>query len=214
MKSVNGFALLFTVFLIFCGCSGKVQYIRPGVPPPTENSIVLSKSKDVVWKSAVSALGKNFFVINNLDKDSGLINISYSGDPQKYINCGRINSYVSNARGERTYDFDAASAYQKYEVIDQRLGYGAIERKMNLEGRMNLIIESLGPDESRITANTKYVVTKSFTVYNGTGRLVSSGTDTISFNSGQSQKFSDVDTTCIANGQLEQEVLASISENL
>ena len=69
------------ILTILAGCAGKFEYTRPTSLPTLNNSVVINKSKDEVWKQIIPMLGKQFFVINNLDKDSGIINISYSGDP-------------------------------------------------------------------------------------------------------------------------------------
>ena len=83
------------------GCAGKVDYIRPTTQISLgQNTKLIQKPRDAVWATSVPALSKQFFVINNLDKTSGLINLSYSGDPEKYIDCGRITSFVKNAQGE------------------------------------------------------------------------------------------------------------------
>lgn len=159
-------------------------------------------------------LGRKFFVINNLDKDSGIINISYSGDPEKYIDCGWINSYVKNARGERTYNFPASRAFQEYEVMDMEKGAGLlfVSRKMNLEGRMNIIVEEISETQSRVTANTKYILTKTISVREVLNKLVGTSTDTISFNSGQEGIFpGSGGTTCQATGKLEDEVLSLLT---
>lgn len=208
--------LLFTSLLLsylVVGCAGHLEYRSPSSITPQKNSVEINKNKDDVWKIIVPALGKNFFVINNLDKESGIINISYSGDPEKYVNCGYIESYVMNARGKRTYNFPAASAHQTYEVMDMKQGGGLffINRKMNLEGRMNLIVEEIAPNKTLVTANTKYVLTKSGTVRN-VQNASSSFSDTISFNTNQGNRFprsgSHAGTFCQANGNFEKEVLS------
>ena len=155
----------------------------------------------------IPALGKQFFIINNLDKESGLINISYSGDPETYVDCGRIKSYVKNARGERTYDFPSARAYQAYEVMDTEggTGYWQVERKVQLEGRMNLILQEIDAGSTNITANTKYIVTRTFSTQGPNGR--DSGTDSVSFNSGQSATLPGAKTECRATGKFERDVL-------
>jgi len=95
--------LFILVTITLSGCvSGKVDYMRPSQQSSLSNSKIINRSRDEVWNSSVPQLGKQFFVINNLDKSSGLINISYSGDPEKYVECGTITSYVRNVRGERT----------------------------------------------------------------------------------------------------------------
>jgi hypothetical protein len=111
------------VVAVLAGCAGKVDYIRPTMhTTPGQNTKLIQKPRDAVWAASVPALSKQFFVINNLDKSSGLINISYSGDPEKYIDCGRITSFVKNAQGERTYDFAGAKAQQNYEIMNPGVG--------------------------------------------------------------------------------------------
>ncbi|OPL14103.1 MAG: hypothetical protein AVO39_09635 [delta proteobacterium MLS_D] len=211
MKKLILASLILSILTV--GCAGRYDYRPPSSIVPQKNSVEINKSKDEVWKIIVPALGKNFFVINNLDKESGIINISYSGDPEKYVDCGHIESYVKNARGERTYRFPASSAHQTYEVMDMNQGGGLffVDRKMHLEGRMNLIVEEIAPNRTLITANTKYVLTKSGTVRN-VQNAMSSFSDTISFNTNQGDRFpgggSQPGTFCQANGNFEKEVLS------
>lgn len=104
--------------MLMAGCAGKVAYIQPTETYKAKNSVTLNKPKAEVWKQMMPAIGSSFFVINNLDKESGFINISYSGNPEKYVDCGIIDSYVKNARGERTYRFPASSADKEYETMN------------------------------------------------------------------------------------------------
>lgn len=211
MKKLVFTSLLLSYLVV--GCAGHLEYRPPSSITPQKNSVEINKSKNDVWRIIVPALGKNFFVINNLDKESGIINISYSGDPEKYVDCGYIESYVMNARGKRTYNFSAASAHQTYEVMDMKQSGSLffINRKMNLEGRMNLIVEEIAPNKTLVTANTKYVLTKSGTVRN-VQNASSSFSDTISFNTNQGGRFpgsgSQAGTFCQANGNFEKEVLS------
>src|SRR5262249_34213685 len=149
--------LLLLSAALIAGCAGKLDYVAPVADGRVANSKVINKPRDAVWNAAVPALGKQFFVINNLDKSSGFINLSYSGDPESYIDCGRIISHVQNARGERTYNFAGSKADQTYEVMNEA-GLFFVQRKMSVEGRVNLVFEELGPTQTRVTANTRYVV--------------------------------------------------------
>jgi hypothetical protein len=205
--------LVLSATIAVAGCAGKVDYVRPTKPATITNIKIIDKPRSVVWDSAIPELGKKFYVINNLDKSSGLINISYSGDPQSYIDCGRITSYVKNARGERTYDFFGAKAQQTYEIMNGN-GLFFIDRKMSLEGRVNLIFEEIDSDTTRVTANTKYVVTRSGTVRSAANQFAQPFSDTVSFNSGGSALFpasSDGKATeCVATGELEREILSAL----
>jgi hypothetical protein len=196
------------------GCAGKLDYVRPNISAaPSANYKVIDRPREAVWNASVPELGKQFFVINNLDKSSGLINISYSGDPEKYIDCGRITSYVKNARGERTYDFLGAKAQQSFEVMNGN-GLFMIDRRMSVDGRVNLVFEEVSPNQTKVTANTRYVVQRQQTVRSAANNFPQSASDSISFNFGGTSSFAaNADgraTECIANGALEREILSAI----
>lgn len=200
--------------LLLAGCAGKLDYVRPSTPPGLANNTkIIDKQREAVWNSSVPELGKQFFVINNLDKSSGLINVSYNGDPEKYIDCGRVTSYVKNARGERTYDFPASRANQQYEVMNGN-GLFFINRKLSLEGRVNLIFEEVNSNQTRVTANTRYVVARQLTVSSATNNIPHSANDSISLNSGGSASFptnaTGQGTECVSTGALEREILSAI----
>lgn len=180
-----------------------------------ESSKVVAKSYDALWAEAVPELGKQFFVINNLDKASGLINLSYSGDPEKYVDCGSAATEVSNARGKRDYFFPASTAYTTYETfIPQVRQLATIQRRMSLEGRVNLIFEKLDASQTKVTANVKYILTRQATGRLATGQFMGTDTETVSFTNSQKGQFrapqSGNATTCVATGALEKSVLDSI----
>lgn len=207
---VVGTGVVVAAFLL-TACAGKVDYVRPNIQATASNTKVIDKPRDAVWKAAVPELGKRFFVINNIDQSSGLINVSYSGDPEKYVDCGRISSYVKNARGERTYNFAAAKAQQSYEVMSTGLFF--IDRRMSLDGRVNLIFEEVSPTQTRVTASTKYIVKRDQTVRDVEGRS-RSGSDSVSFNSGGAAAFPAAAdgraAECAATGAMERDILAVI----
>lgn len=202
--------ILVVLCFVFLGCvSGQTQYFRPEGEILKNNTIIVQKNKDDLWNQLVPALGKQFFVINNIAKDSGLINISYTGDPQRFIECGRIRSVVEMNGGQKSsYDFPAAVAYQEYVIVLKNIGGQGIlrnvTRKMNLEGRMNIIVEPIDKSQTRVTVNTRYLVTKNVS-FQGGYNVVS---DVLSFNSGEEASFANGGTTCRPTGSFEQIVLS------
>jgi hypothetical protein len=201
--------------ILLVGCAGTQSYTPPIGTTAATNEKIVNKPIDKVWKTSVAELGKRFFVINNLDKASGLINVSYSGSPESYVDCGQVTSYVKNARGERTYNFPASRAEMNYEIMNGN-GLFLIHRKMNLEGRINLIFEPIGTSKTKVTANTKYVLTRSTSVTSVAGNgIPSNNSSTISFNSGGYASFppssNGESVKCYSTGQLEQELLGSIN---
>lgn len=202
------------VLFALTGCAGKVDYIRPSsTVPPGSNSKIVDQPREQVWNKIVPELGKKFFVINNLDKASGLINVSYSGDPQQYIDCGIISSYVKNARGERVHRFAGAKSQQHYEVMDEN-GLFYIDRRMSLEGRVNFVFEEVSSSQTRVTANTRYIVTRQRHIRDATGQANRTFEDSLSFNYGASASFPggyDGRTSeCTSTGALERELLSLI----
>ena len=101
-----------------------------------------------------------------------------------------------------------------YEVINN-YGLFFIERKMDLEGRVNLIFEEVSPTSTRITANTKYVVSLSIIARSAANNIPHSDGASISFNSGvahHSRPPPDGSraTECVLTGRLERDILSSI----
>lgn len=204
---MNKLLLVAVALLFISGCAGKFEYIPTSKTYNIDNFKIIDKPKAAVWKEIIPSLGQSFFVINNIDADSGLINISYSGDPENYLDCGIINSYVKNARGERTYRFPASKGYQQYETFHKGQNLIFIERKMDLDGRINLIVQDISDNKTKITANVRYLVTKNIDAADTQGRT-KHWNDSISFNSGGSAAFPGQQlTTCYPTGRLEQEIL-------
>lgn len=204
-----------TGVLLLAGCAGRVDYTPPSYSSyATDNSILIDSPKEEVWSRTVPAISSSFFVINNIDKESGLINISFSADPEKYVDCGMVESYVKNARGERTYRFPASRKSVQYEVMSDGALY-RFNRSMSLDGRINLVLEETSERSTKVTANTRYTLTRGTQVASAAGGMPASSQESISFSSGETQSFpanSDGKaTTCIPNGLLEEALLSSVS---
>lgn len=204
--SIGITVIVFTI----CNCAGHTDYTAPTPPDNVQNTRIVNMGKDEVWSKIVPSLAKNFFVINNIDKESGLINISYSGDPERYIDCGVISSFVQNARGKRTHTFQAAIAQKNYEVMENGV-FSNVKREMHLDGRMNIIIEQIETEKSMVTVTTKYVVTKKIAVYMAGRSAPANYSDTISFNTGGSATFPQ-GTVCCSTGDLESVILELIDQ--
>ena len=206
MRCAVGFML--GAALLISGCAGKVDYQAPVQPASLENSKTVGKSKEQVWTALIPKLSEKFFVINNLDKSSGFINISYAGSPSTYVDCGYISSYVKNARGERTYYFAASSANETYEALTDGLLL-FVNRKTSLEGRMNIVIIDEGADKAKVSVNTRYILTIEALISNVQG-LSSRQSNTIAFNTGTQGKGQTI--SCFSTGSLEREVLSLLPQ--
>jgi len=202
------------VIVALAGCAtGRLDYVPPSSPEPLANSKTINEPRDVVWNASVPELSKQFFVINNLDKSSGLINVSYSGDPESYVDCGFITSHFTNLRGDHTYHFPAAQAQESYQIMNGIYLF-LVDRKMSLDGRVNLVFEKTGPAQTKVTAYTRYVLKRHITARNAGNNIPFSRDDSISFNSGGEAAFASNSngdaTTCVPTGKLERDILSAI----
>jgi hypothetical protein len=155
-----------------------------------------------------------FFVISNLDKASGLINISYSGDPARFVDCGSFTVTISGLNA-KTQKVDGAAADAYYETVGPVPPYGfkgpvQIRRQMSLDGRVNVIFEALTPDSTRVTTATRYVLTRKI----ASSVAVMPQSDSVGFNGNEKGSFPSRGTTqpleCVATGELEKSILSVI----
>ena len=202
--------LLIVVTLCGFGCViGKISYYKAKGIKNTDNSFFLKESKDKVWVKLIDGIGKSFFVINNIEKDSGLINISYGDDPCRFISCGTLNSYVLDAQGKRKYNFSACIEYKEYEEFNKGNLF-IIRRWITLDGRASIIVQEKN-NGTFVKINAKYVVIKNAKIYDPSYRLIRTELSNIIFNSNGEKSFPN-GLKCYANGQFEKMILDIVNK--
>ncbi|MGB2690276.1 MAG: hypothetical protein WBC36_14935 [Desulfobacterales bacterium] len=210
MKKFRLVILIIFVSMIAISCvSGKVSYIAPQGLQSTNNSVVLKESKDKVWMKLIDGIGESFFVINNIEKDSGLINISYSDDPCRFISCGTLNSNVLNAQGKRKYNFPACIEYKEYEEFNKGNLF-IIRRRITLDGRASIIVQKRN-NGTLVKVNVRYVVIKDAKNYDPSWRFIRTELSSIIFNSNGGESFPN-GMKCYANGQFEKMILDIVNK--
>jgi hypothetical protein len=180
---------------------GKVSHIEPQGLQSTNNSVVLKESRDKVWMKLIDGIGKSFFVIDSIEKDSGLINISFSDDPCKFISCGTVNSYVLDAQGKRKYNFPACIEYKEYEEFNKGNLF-IIRRLITLDGRASIMVQKRN-NGTLVKVNVRYVVIKDAEIYDPSYRFIRTELSSIIFNSNGGESFPN-GMKCYANGQFEK----------
>ncbi|HTN94535.1 MAG TPA: hypothetical protein VMJ33_08145 [Gallionella sp.] len=207
------FAVLVAIVCI-SGCARESYVILNTATPPLASYRVFDESRDAVWDASVLEFGKQSFVINNLDKASGSISLSYSGDPQRFIDCGNITSHVKDSKGERTYDFPSTKAQANYEVMAGDVLFNIV-RKMSVEAHVSLVFKQVNPNQTEVTANTVYVVQKDVISRRADSNVSQSWSDSVTFSNRGAASFpNDVNsaatTVCKPTGELEREILAAL----
>jgi len=104
---------LYAVMITGCATPGTstFNYAPPQNSTKIQNEVIVSKPFEVVWDSLVRELAKSFYVINNIDKQSRIINVSFSTDtPEAYVDRGITTRTYSRGDERQTYKYNLASA--------------------------------------------------------------------------------------------------------
>ena len=214
-----------------CATAGRSDYAysSPSTRLVQSSEGVINEPFDTVWDRLVGRLATGFFIINNIDKASRLINVSYSSDsPGDFVDCGSTTRGFSFKNESRTFTYRVAdsSAYKyagKWGPLNNLPVVAEVSRQTSVEGRINLYVAPVSASATRVTANVKYVFQVATagvaTSYNAFGGVVSNepiprSTEEISFSTSEpgskvwGAPTNTVRITCESTGQLEKSLLA------
>src|SRR3989442_1024992 len=143
------------------GCSTSIDYTPP-LEVRESATVILRDPFEAAWTKSVTALGGSFFVMNNIVKDSKIINLSYSGDPEKYVDCGHVAINVKEGIGTTTYQFPGARRSVQFKLA-RAFSTSVVNRQMYLESRINILFEELDKNETGLKIVVRYIVTRTGT---------------------------------------------------
>jgi|SRR5271157_1792766 len=225
------------VILLAIGISGCAtqgvsihQYNEPQ-QLKVENEVVIAKGQSDSWDTLVKQLSKSFYVINNIDKASRIINVSFSSNsPGDYIDCGKAHRTYAQGEKNEVYDYDTANPSRYRAATPRRPNrnfayYINVNRETGLEGRSNIYVapEEKNPNNTVVTVNTRYIWSVKargvVVVENSGGTIINSQilpeqTYTVTFNTGQSGYYTENTgerVTCVSKGTLERQILNMVT---
>lgn len=231
---MRNYCALSIVSLFFVGCAtqGVSTYNYQDKQPVTiKNELSVNKPYSMVWDGVVRELSKSFYVINNIDKESRIINLSFSSNsPVEYVDCGKTKRFYTQGSKKESWEYDVAgSASFKVAASQQEhpafANYAVIRREPSLEGRANIYV---APDDKNssntvVTVNTRYILTQKVKgeafaehisgAVHPRGRLQDE-TFTYTFNTNRPGKLEAGGgeyVTCFSKGKLEEEILDMVS---
>lgn len=153
--------------VVVAGCATKgvstMDHSEP-TPPTFGAEKFVAQPQTVVWDKLVKSMATSFFVINNIDKESRIINLSFSSDkPQDYVDCGKTRRTYFDGKTTETFEYRTTDNIATYKVASNFQPTPAITqtflllRTAKLEGRANVYV---APEDNgtRITVNTKSAV--------------------------------------------------------
>ena len=194
--------IIFTTVIIGCNVSSNFTYIPSSQDAIVRNSLVVDKSKDSTWSQLVEGLSSGFLLIKTMDKQSGFMNLNYTGDPEKYVEGGELRYTVTSGFASvDTFQFPASQSSANYEKATGVYVISPVQRNLDLEARINILLSELSSSRTRLTVNTTYVLNLNTKVQD-----VASDQETISFNTGQDGVSKD-GVKYRSNGKLEQIIL-------
>lgn len=195
---------LFVCVALLTGCATSTANYAPPVENRIINSKLIAKPFDIVWDSLVKELSGDFFVINNIDKNSRLINLSFSSQrPSEFVDCGTTSRTFKNAVADQKYTYKTSDAANF--TITNPYGYVFnVRRSARLEGRTNIYVAPEGSG-TNVTVNTRYVISIAMATTALDGRP--SSAENFVFDPSTKQSFTDGSVTCIAVGAIEEKIL-------
>ena len=134
---------LVLVSLLTLGCVATGNYRPPITQNKSDNySTIIYKSFDSTWSSLIEYSASTFFQIENFEKASGLLTLSFgASDADRYVDCGM---------------FIASSGNRKYN--GSYVGYLKKYFEANLQGKMNIFVKELAPNQTLVRVNARYVL--------------------------------------------------------
>jgi len=219
--------LLLVIFVSGCATQGiNTSEYTPPQSIKVNNEIELQTPQPQVWDILVKELSKSFYVINNIDKESRIINVSFSSNsPAEYLDCGKTyRTYVQGDKKE-VYHYDTANSSQfKFATSLQQhksfAYYINARRETMLDGRSNIYVAPSEKEKNNtvVTVNTRYILNFKMKgdgiTENIHGNIVSSQrlpeeTFTIMLNTNQRGQHELKEGTiyCYSKGKLEKDIL-------
>lgn len=150
------------VALLAAACAAPPRSTNQHINPVAEevtNEVSVEDDFDVVWDRLIAGLSRSFFVINNVEKVSRIINVSFSSSsPAEFIDCGRSSRTFNTER----FNYETAESSSFKQAGPKWGDYGNlssvqhINRVTSLNGRVNIYV---GPnsENTTVSVNARYV---------------------------------------------------------
>lgn len=183
----------------------------------TENSATYDTDFDTTWDGLIRNLASKFFVINNVEKVSRIMNVSFSAsDPNEFVDCGvTTRSFKSGSGKAESFSFANAARTIQFKTTDDNNVAWFISNTQTLEGRANIYVAPNG-FKTDVTVNVRYTMMRNVqgtplhAIY-GTaiGPTQTLPTQPLSFDTGSpgTEQAAGGNITCTTNGKLERMIL-------
>ena len=148
---MNKFLSSLVMAVLLSSCAVDVEKIRENVgkyvPPNIDdtnfkNSAITNINFEETWTSVIDFVNDSFFKIENLEKDSGLLTLSFgSKEAENFIDCG---------------DFEYTLFFTGEEFKGSYIDYAKSGLLAVLEAKMDVNIQKIDNETTKISINTNY----------------------------------------------------------
>lgn len=133
------------------GCAtvtNTVRYEPPGRPPGEAYRRTIPADYDTTWSALIDYASSNFFSIENFEKASGLLILSFEAtDLSRYVDCGTWWRHYHDPREGRGFDFEGP-----YAVWLEREHHGRLHAKVNIR------VRPVDARHTDVVVNARYVL--------------------------------------------------------
>ena len=224
------FITIIALSLFLAGCAGKtatysLDYVEPKAMT-IDNELVVTSDYDKTWSDLVAEMSKSFYVINNIDKESRLINLSFTitNNISDYVDCGISKKSFSLAGINQNVSYKTADKSENYmssirNSVPPNTTYYKLFRAPSLEGRANVYVAPRA-ESTIVSVNTRYVFDVNIAyeeymymplydrhnIVRTKQRDTNSNVESVSFNTNDVGSNAE-GIVCVATGKFEQEIL-------
>ncbi|MBF87456.1 MAG: hypothetical protein CMJ14_05565 [Pelagibacterales bacterium] len=160
-KYISFFVLLFT--LHSCGF-GELRneiyhdfvYKKPIHNPIDKYSVTINKRFDDVWKKLIRHAGATFFAIDNFEKDSGLLTLSFgAADISEFIDGGDfyIEQKFRFTMRTKLADMPEPAPPWRGEYVDYLENF----TDTSLTGKANIVVTKIDEENTMVSVNARYI---------------------------------------------------------
>ena len=165
MKIIFKYISFFTLLLTFYSCGfGEFRneiyydfiYKKPIHSPIDKYSVTINKPFDEVWKKLIQHAGATFFAIDNFEKDSGLLTLSFgSADVSKFIDGGDfyIEQKVRFTMTSRPIDMPEPLPPYNGGYVD----FLDTFQDTSLIAKANIVVTKIDEENTMVTVNARYI---------------------------------------------------------
>jgi len=159
---------------LFQSCVSVSAVYNPPIEDKALNkySKTITKSFDEVWDALINYSARTFFGIDNFEKESGLLTLSFgASNPEEYVTGGYWKTDVVYGANQLHFEGD----YVEYLSIYQN---------GTLTGKMNIVVNRINESSTQVIVNARYVF--SISAVDANGRTQN---NTWSFNTGECEEL-------------------------